>query len=193
MAYSKQTWSSNEPITADKLNHIENGIPTKTSQLANDSGFLTSHQNIDGKKNIQSAVSSPDASGTAVAFIDSISQDAQGVITPTKKTIATATILGELTKENVTTALGYTPPTANDVNKYEVLVVSSDNGVSALPYTIENTAIETDMVCVKAELSNPAAQANDWTVNTNNAGQAVISGTIRKSTNITIYLMKSNL
>lgn len=90
MAYSKQTWSSNELITADKLNHIEDGIPTKTSQLTNDSGFLTSHQSIAGKKNTQSAISSPSASGTAVAFIDSISQDAQGVITPTKKTVAGA-------------------------------------------------------------------------------------------------------
>ena len=72
MAYSKQTWSSNELITADKLNHIEDGIPTKTSQLSNDSGFLTSHQSITGKKNTQSAVGSPAASGTAVAFIDTI-------------------------------------------------------------------------------------------------------------------------
>ena len=90
MAYSKQTWSSNELITADKLNHIEDGIPTKTSQLSNDSGFLTSHQSLTGKKNTQSAVSSPAASGTAVAFIDTISQDAQGVISPTKKTVQSA-------------------------------------------------------------------------------------------------------
>lgn len=43
------------------------------------------------KKEVQTAVTDPTASGTAVAFIDSISQDAQGVITPTKKTIPTAT------------------------------------------------------------------------------------------------------
>ena len=43
------------------------------------------------KKNIQSTVSDPTANGSAVAFIDSISQDAQGVITPTKKTVPTAT------------------------------------------------------------------------------------------------------
>lgn len=44
-----------------------------------------------GAKVTQSEVSSPAASGTAVAFIDSISQNAQGVITPTKKTVAGAT------------------------------------------------------------------------------------------------------
>lgn len=43
------------------------------------------------KKEVQTAVTDPTASGTAVSFIDSISQDAQGVITPTKKTVPTAT------------------------------------------------------------------------------------------------------
>ena len=43
-----------------------------------------------GAKAIQTAVSDPTASGTSTTFIDSISQDAQGVITPTKKTVASA-------------------------------------------------------------------------------------------------------
>lgn len=53
------------------------------------SKVLTSHQDISGKKNTQSAVSDPTASGTSLTFIDSISQNAQGVITPTKKTVST--------------------------------------------------------------------------------------------------------
>ena len=44
---------------------------------------------LDGKKNTQTAVSSPSASGTDGAFIDTISQNAQGVITPTRKTVRT--------------------------------------------------------------------------------------------------------
>ena len=44
-----------------------------------------------GAKATQSAVFDPTASGTGLTFIDSISQDAQGVITPTKKTVQTAT------------------------------------------------------------------------------------------------------
>ena len=39
----------------------------------------------------QSAVSSPSASGTAIAFIDPISQNAQGVISATKKTVSSVT------------------------------------------------------------------------------------------------------
>ena len=50
---------------------------------------LTSHQDISGKKNTQSAVSDPTASGTSLTFIATISQDAQGKISPSKKTVAT--------------------------------------------------------------------------------------------------------
>ena len=39
------------------------------------------------KKNVQSAVSSPSASGSALAFIDTISQNEQGVIAATKKAV----------------------------------------------------------------------------------------------------------
>ena len=50
---------------------------------------LTAHQSISGKKNTQSAVSDPTASGTSLTFIATISQNDQGVITPTKKTVKT--------------------------------------------------------------------------------------------------------
>ena len=43
-----------------------------------------------GAKPTQTAVADPTASGTAVAFIDSITQNANGVITPTKKTVRSA-------------------------------------------------------------------------------------------------------
>ena len=51
---------------------------------------LTSHQDISGKKNTQTAVSDPTAAGTATSFIKTISQNAQGVITPTKASLPTA-------------------------------------------------------------------------------------------------------
>lgn len=62
------------------------------------------------------------------------------------------------------------------------------SAVSSLPVTISNAKITTDMVCMKAVLSNPAAKTGDWTVNTDTAGTAVISGTINGSTNIDLYL-----
>jgi len=42
---------------------------------------------LEGKKDLQSPVADPSASGTALSFIDSISQNAEGVITPTKKNV----------------------------------------------------------------------------------------------------------
>ena len=42
---------------------------------------------IDSLKAVQSAVSDPAASGTSITFIATISQDANGVITVTKKTV----------------------------------------------------------------------------------------------------------
>lgn len=79
----------------------------------------------------------------------------------------------------------------DSVLKDRVLVLATSSAVSALPYDFTNSAIETDMVCVKAYLSNPAAQTGEWTVNTDTAGRARISGNISGSTNITIYLAKS--
>lgn len=53
MAYNKKTWISNEIISKDALNNIENGIeaveqsiPKKTSQLENDSGYITEHLDL---------------------------------------------------------------------------------------------------------------------------------------------------
>lgn len=53
MAYNKRVWGSDEVITKEALNNIENGIeaveqsiPKKTSQLENDSGFITEHLDL---------------------------------------------------------------------------------------------------------------------------------------------------
>lgn len=46
---------------------------------------------LSGYKHTQTAVTDPTASGNSLTFIDSISQGTDGVITPTKKTVAAAT------------------------------------------------------------------------------------------------------
>lgn len=52
---------------------------------------LAGHIDLSGYKQVQEAVASPAADGTGIEFIDSVSQDAQGVITPHKKTVQNAT------------------------------------------------------------------------------------------------------
>ena len=75
---------------------------------------LTSHQDISGKKNTQSAVSDPSASGTSVTFIATISQNAQGVISPTKKTVRTFTKSGS----DAATGLVPAPSTTAGTTKF---------------------------------------------------------------------------
>ena len=72
-----------------------------------------------------------------------------------------------------------------------VILSTGSTTVSSLPYTFSNAAITTDMVCLKMILSNPSAQSNEWTVNTDTAGQAIVSGTISGSTTITLYMLKA--
>ena len=71
------------------------------------------------------------------------------------------------------------------------LIVSASS-VSSLPTTISDTRITSGHVVVKAELSTPSAQTGDWTVTTS-AGEAVISGSISGTTNITLYLVNSSI
>lgn len=67
--------------------NIANGVITLGS---NSITPLTSHQDISGKKNVQTAVGDPTASGNAAAFIDTISQNTNGEITVTKKNVQSA-------------------------------------------------------------------------------------------------------
>lgn len=84
------------------------------------------------------------------------------------------------------------------VEKLEVLVISLPS-FNALPATFTSTDdaniayVETDMVCLKADIALPAAMGSDWTVSTDTAGQITITGTFNGSTGTTgtLYLMKS--
>lgn len=61
-----------------------------------------------GYKTKQTAKTSPTASGNATAFIDTISQDADGVVTATKKNIptASASATGLLSSTDYNTIMG---------------------------------------------------------------------------------------
>lgn len=78
----------NGEITATKKNvSVANNLTTTAA-----GSVLDARQGKaldDGKKNTQSAVTSPTASGTDVSFIDTILQNTQGVISATKKTVRT--------------------------------------------------------------------------------------------------------
>ena len=74
-------------------------------------------------KVVQSPVSDPSASSTSITFIDTISQDANGVIKPTKKTVRSAT----------TAVTGVVKLVRNDLNGYTSTTASTD-GLAAAAY-----------------------------------------------------------
>lgn len=76
------------------------------------------------------------------------------------------------------------------VYQLKCLVLTSSS-FSSLPQTITNSYITSDHVVVNSVLSNPSAQAGDWTVNTS-SGSLTISGSISGSTTVTLYLLMRN-
>lgn len=78
---------------------------------------------------------------------------------------------------------------SDKVDVMPVLVLNVGT-VSALPKTVTNTKITSDMVVVNSVLGTPTAQTGDWTVTTAN-GSVAVTGSISGSTTLTLYLMKS--
>lgn len=77
-------------------------------------------------------------------------------------------------------------------NQFGVIELTQTS-VSSLPITLTNANILPKHICTSAVLSNPSAQTSDWTVDTDTAGQATISGSISGTTDITIRLeLKTN-
>ena len=107
---TQQTLGNSEnkwDIYADNLTAttINNKTPVSGVKGNSESSYRTGNVNLTpaniGAKATQTAVSKPTASGTAIAFIDDISQNEQGVISPTKKTIPIANNLTETTTGKV--------------------------------------------------------------------------------------------
>ena len=76
----------------------------------------------------------------------------------------------------------------NLFNRSKIVVVDCGT-ISSLPKTVSNSAISSDHVCVKAELSSPIAQSGDWTVTTSN-GSLTITGSLYSghTTTLKLYL-----
>ena len=75
-----------------------------------------------------------------------------------------------------------------EINKSRPLPLSKSS-VSSLPTTITDSRITSTMICPPGgmRLSDPNAQGGDWTITTA-AGSVTISGTIRGTTNIYLWL-----
>ena len=112
-------------IEFDEFGHV-----TKVETGTEEDQDLT-HDHDNQYKKIQTAVEDPAADGKSLTFIDSISQDAQGVITPTKKSV---NLDNYALKEELPTDFGVTKITSNDTT------TGTDSNVSGLKVTpVEGT------------------------------------------------------
>jgi hypothetical protein len=91
----------------------------------------------------QTAVSSPSASGSTAAFIDTISQNTNGVITVTKKNLAAATnsVIGGLKLYNAAKTTSITPNSATTTsNRYYAVELDKDGKAFVnVPWTDTDT------------------------------------------------------
>lgn len=118
----------------------------------------------------QTAVSSPSASGSTSAFIDTISQDINGVITVTKKNLAaaTTTVIGGLKLYNTakTTAISPNAATTTSGRYYAVELDKDGKAFVNVPWTdtdtntdTKNTAGTTNNTGTKLYLAGATTQA----------------------------------
>lgn len=163
-------------------------VPTKTSDLTNDAGYITGY--IETDPTVPSWAKQANKPSYAYSEITG---------TPTLATVATTGDYDDLTNKptiptvptnvsDFTNDANYQNATqvASAVNEAKVLQVDV-SAFSSLPQTVSNNAITADHVVVNSVLGTPSAQTGDWTVTTS-AGSLTIAGTIGGSTTLTLYL-----
>ena len=154
----------NESDSTDDA-YIKNkpSIPTATSDLTNDSNFVSDSDYVHTDNNYTSTEKSK-LSGIASGAEVNVQSDWNET-----SSSSDAYILNK-----------------PDIDSLKVLVVTL-SAFSSLPATFYESAVTADHVCIKAELGTPSAQTGDWTVTTS-AGELTISGSISGSTTATLYL-----
>lgn len=104
-------------IKVDVYGHVTEAIDEEITIT------MPSEQALGNYKTKQTVVNSPTASGTATAFIDSISQNANGEITVTKKNIAAS----DLGLTNAMAYIGKTTSNLSDGATTSPIVINSEN------------------------------------------------------------------
>ena len=159
--------SGNVVIDAsDSKEYIWNG--SKWEEFGNEGNY----------KVIQTAVSDPTASGNTLDFIATISQDTNGVITPTKKTVPTAgSSLGVVkTTSTVTSTTGLTAsPIVNGVVYYKDTNTAHSHS-AGVGLTADGTGGTSGTTTYKAKLKSETAHTASSATPTNTANRQYAVG-----------------
>ena len=84
----KAVMDSVDGLSGEKADKVSNAIAGNFAGLDSKGNLTDSGKKASDFKTKQAAVSDPTASGNTISFIDTISQDTNGVIIPTKKTVS---------------------------------------------------------------------------------------------------------
>lgn len=170
-------------------------IPTQTSDLTNDSGFVGGDVVAD-----EYSTSSTYAVGDYCLYDGDLYRCTTAISTAEAWTAAhwtAVTVADELTDlkgdipqnvSDLTNDAGYQTASqvATAVSAAKVLQIDIAS-FSSLPQTVTDTSITADMVVVNSVLGTPSSQTGDWTVTTG-TGTLTVSGSISGSTTLTLYL-----
>ena len=84
----RPSYIRNKPNILLKADRVSGAVPGDLAGLDANGNLTDSGKKASDFKTKQAAVSDPTASGNTISFIDTISQDTNGVIAPTKKTVS---------------------------------------------------------------------------------------------------------
>lgn len=178
MAYVKQAWQSNELLTSEKLNHMEDGIvAAKTSEdIVNNLSETTTGKVLDAT---QGKVLNDSKLGNNFSSLSIAS-------TPYSGNEQIALYSGG---ENYSTTVNELLSAAGGSGSSQsalVNYVKNCGTISSLPQTFTDANITANMIVLESVLGTPSAQTEDWTVTTAN-GSVTISGSISGSTTLMLY------
>ena len=122
----KYNWNSKTSNVGTITGVTMNGSSKGTSGVVDLGTVITSHQDISGKADKSATVSTVGWDSTNKKLTKTINGTTTDVVTG-------STILGGLTKSQVTTALGYTPPTTDTNTTYTFATGDSNGQIKVTP------------------------------------------------------------
>lgn len=158
-ASAAESGSALETAVNSKADKVSNATSGNFAGLDANGNLTDSGHKHSDYKTRQGAVSDPTASGTGVTFISSISQDANGVITPAKQTVRT---MGAATS-SAAGSTGLVPAPASGKQSSFL----RGDGTWVVPTDTKNTAGSTDsssklfLVGATSQAANPQTYSHD--------------------------------
>lgn len=181
---SDPTANGNSTTFIASISQNDQGVITATKKTIDLSSCATSgHNHNETYKVIQTAVNDPNADGSGITFIDSISQNTQGVIAPHKRTIRSAStstsgivklVTGDLKDATSTTDAAAAKHTHS---QYSVVGHNHDEVYSKLGHKHATSDITGDLITkINAGTGISVGEGRTPTISLNSASTATIGG-----------------